>query len=54
MNIIQAELDKDNVIDLLTYRSWWYQIHWYGMSYEKARKIYTDAERFEEHERKKS
>lgn len=36
------------IIDFLTYRSWYYQIAWYGMSFENARKLYKDALTYEE------
>lgn len=35
-------------IDFLTYRSWWYQINWYGMRVESARKLYQDWKKYEE------
>lgn len=31
------------MVDYLTYKSWYYQIFWYGMSFENARKLYKDA-----------
>lgn len=34
-------------IDFLNYRSWWYQINWYGMKFESARKLYKDWKKFE-------
>jgi len=36
------------MIDFLTYRSWWYQIEWYGMSFENARKLFADWKTYEE------
>lgn len=35
------------MIDFLTYRSWYYQIVWYGMSFENARKLFNDAPIYE-------
>lgn len=32
-----------NSIDYLTYKSWYYQVHWYGLSIENARKYYKNA-----------
>jgi hypothetical protein len=41
-------MKASEAIDLLTYRSWWYQINWYGMEIKKARKLFQDWKRYEE------
>lgn len=41
-------MNNDSIIDFLTYRSWWYQVHWYGMSKESARRLFKDWKAFEE------
>lgn len=37
----------DNIIDELTYRSWKYQVEWYGLSFDKLRRIFTYAKQYE-------
>lgn len=41
-------MEAKKTIDFLTYRSWWYQINWYGMKIEQARKLYQDWKQYEE------
>ena len=42
-----------DIIDQLTYNSWWYQINWYGMKKESVRLLYQDWKIFEEYEEQK-
>lgn len=44
-------MDQLELLDDLNYRSWWYQVNWYGMSRESARKLYKDWKIYEEKEK---
>ena len=37
-----------NLLDELTYRSWWHQIYTHGMEKERARKLFHQWKAFEE------
>ena len=41
-------MKTETIVDFLTYRSWWYQVNWYGMSKENARKLFKDWKAYEE------
>lgn len=40
-------LKENEVVDILTYRSWKAQVEMYGMSFENARKLYKNAKSYE-------
>lgn len=37
----------NELVDVLTYRSWLAQVELYGMSFESARKLYQNAKSYE-------
>lgn len=45
-----AQTDNEaavQIVDELTYRSYWYQRRWYGVTAEQAALVYPDAEALE-------